>query len=39
MEGMGRLSRGCVDAVRRVLGYCLEGVRLSDGCGELLSGW
>ncbi len=40
MEYVLRLSGGYVDAVWRVLGYCLEGVRrLSDSCGELLSGW
>ncbi len=34
-EGVGRLSRGCAEAVREVCGCCLEGVeRLSGVCGE-----
>ncbi len=37
LEGVGRLSEGCGEAVWRVWGGCLEGVgRLSGGCGETL---
>ncbi len=39
LEGLGRLSGGCEEAVWSVLGGCLEGIgRLSGCCGRLSGG-